>query len=163
MKKLDTHFFKPFIEGALNTLKIQCGVDAKPGKPFIKGTGREIITDIAGVIGLASSAVAGTIALCFPKDVFLRVMSRMIGQEQNEITSELQDGVSELLNMIFGHAKRVLNAEGYDIQMALPTVFCGQGLEFKHLTSAAIFVLPFTTEFGEFHIEICAEASQSKG
>ena len=52
MSQLDASFFKPFIEGALNTFKVQCKTVAKPEAPFFKGTKDQPEFGIAGVIGI---------------------------------------------------------------------------------------------------------------
>lgn len=158
MSKMDVNFFKPFVDGTLETLKVMCNLEAKPGKPFFKGQGPKLDTEIAALIGLASTAFAGNIALSFTKPTFLGIMKGMLGEDHKEITTELQDGAGELLNIIFGHAKRVLNTQGYDIQKAIPSIIRGQNIEAIHITTTPVIVLPFLTPTGEFHIEICAEA-----
>ena len=37
MAQLDVRFFKPFVEGAINTLQTQCSLPVSSGKPFLKG------------------------------------------------------------------------------------------------------------------------------
>ncbi len=159
MAQLDVRFFKPFIEGTINTLKIQCGIEAKPDKPFIKGQKEQPEFAIAGVIGITSNAFNGTITLCYPEKVFLGVMSKMLGEEYKEITKDLQDGVAELLNIIFGQAKITLSNQGFTIQKAIPTVVRGHQLTTSVLSSGPVMVLPFQTEMGEFHVEICSESA----
>jgi hypothetical protein len=48
-------------------------------------------------------------------------MGKMLGEEFKAITQDLQTGAAELLNIIFGSAKVVLNEQGYAIQKAIPT------------------------------------------
>lgn len=159
MAQLDVAFFKPFVEGAMNTLKTQCSIDVNIEKPFIKGQKPQPEFAIAGVIGITSPSFNGTITLCFPEKVFLGAMSRMLGEEFKEITNDLQDGVAELLNIIFGQAKIILNQQGHSIQKAIPTVVRGQNISTRSMTKALVMVLPFKTDLGEFHIEICSESS----
>jgi len=156
-KKLDISFINPFIDGAIETLKIQCSFEAKAGKPFLKGKGPEIKTDIAAVIGLTSATFNGTVALCFSESLFLIMMEKMLGEKNTSITKELEDGASELLNIIFGQAKKVLNEKGYKIEKAIPTIVRGSNLSVKHLSSNPTLVLPFETEFGIFHMEITTQ------
>ncbi len=156
MSKMDVNFFKPFVEGTLHTLKVQCKTEASHGKPFIKGKGPGFTSEIVAIIGLACTAFSGTIALYFKKETFLSLMSNMLEEKFIEITPELRDGAAELLNMIFGHAKRVLNTQGYDIQKAIPNIIKGENIEASHLTNAPVIVIPFTSNSGEFFIEICA-------
>lgn len=160
---VDVNFFKPFVDGTLLTLKIQCSLEAKVGKPFYKQKSSAKTFDITGIIGLTSNAFNGSIAICFPKAVFLTLMSNMLGEQYGEITPDLEDGAAELLNIIFGHAKRVLNGQNYSVQKAIPTIVRGDNIETRHLTSSPIVVLPFNTEKGEFHIEIALEPDPLTG
>lgn len=155
--KMDVLFFKPFVEGTKNTLKIQCKLEAVPERPFLKNSGPKVLFDIAGVIGLTSKAFTGSIALCFPKSVFLALMSNMLGESFPSITDDMQDGAAELLNMIFGQAKIVLNEAGYEIEKAIPTVIKGEQIETQHLSSGPVIVIPFKTSAGVFHVEIATE------
>ena len=159
MSQLDTSFFKPFIEGALNTIKVQCSLPVTGGAPYIKGPESTLDIAIAGVIGITSEKFTGNITLCFPEKVFLGMMERMLGEPFKEITSELQDGVAELLNIIFGHAKVILNAQGHTIQKAIPTVIRGQKIQTSQMSKSKTFVLPFNSELGPFCIEICSETN----
>src|SRR5689334_8015212 len=99
--KVDVNFINPFIDGALETLKIQCSFSAKSGKPYLKGKGPVIKTDIAAVIGLTSASFNGSVAICFPEAIFLTIMERMLGEKHSTITKDLEDGACELLNIIF--------------------------------------------------------------
>ena len=159
MSQLDASFFKPFIEGALNTFKVQFKTDAKPEAPFFKGTKPQPDFAIAGVIGITSAKFTGTITLCFPDKVFLGMMERMLDEPFKEITDELQDGVAEMLNIIFGHAKVILNQQGHTIQRAIPTVIRGEKIKTSHVSNSKVMVLSFVTDLGTFQIEICSEAN----
>ncbi len=161
MSKIDINFFKPFVDGTLKTLQVQCKAEVSHGKPFIKGKGPTIDAEIIAVVGLTSATFAGTLALYFKKSTFLNLMGNMLGEEFKEISPELQDGAAELLNMIFGHAKSVLNNQGYSLEKAIPSIIRGTNLEATHLTSAAVIVLPFTSNSGDFQIEISAAEKKS--
>ncbi|NCN27161.1 chemotaxis protein CheX [bacterium] len=153
----DVSFFKPFVLGAIQTLKVQCSTEVKGLKPFYKGEKEQPPFDIASIISLQSNAFVGTITLCYPANVFLHIMSKMLGEEFTEITEDLEDGASELLNIIFGQAKRVLTNEGYVIEKAIPTIIRGKDLRTRSQTKEKPIVLPFDAEVGELHIEIAAE------
>ncbi len=159
LTQLDVNFFRPFIESTLNVLKVQCQLPAKADKPFLKGGQQEPNFDIAGVIGITSNVFAGTITLCFGQKVYLALMSNMLGQSYTEITQELRDGAAELLNIIFGGAKKALNENGFEIQKAIPTVIAGQNLVTTHLGKNQAMVIPFLTEHGPIHIEFSTEGT----
>jgi chemotaxis protein CheX len=158
--KFDAHIIGPFVDGTVKTLKIQCGVEAKAGKPEIKKTNYRLDVAITAVIGLVSSAFSGSIAICFPEKIFLGIMGNMFGEKFDTITKELEDGATELLNIIFGQAKRTLNEKGYAIEQAIPTIVRGHALEVWHLTPQATIVIPFETVFGSFAIEIATEGEK---
>lgn len=156
--KIDVNFVNPFVEGAIHTLKIQCSIAPKPGKLFMKGNGPAIPIALNGVVQLKSAVFNGTISLCFPEPVFLFIMEKMFGETYSTITKDLEDGAGELLNIIFGHAKKILNEKGYAIQKALPSIFRGSEPPWTGEPGTPTLILPFETERGIFHIEIRAEA-----
>ena len=161
MINFDVNFLRPFIEGTINTLKIQCNSPVSPKKPFMAGQGPAVYFEIAALIGIVSSGFNGSMALCFPKAVFLHLMNGMMGENYTEITPEIQDGAGELCNIIFGQAKRSLNAQGEDIQLAIPTIVMGKEIQPLHKAKASVIVVPFQTEVGVFCIEICGEKKAS--
>lgn len=159
-KTLNVDFLNPFIDGTIETLKVQCSLECQANAPTLKeNLPGDLKYDIAGVIGITSTGFTGSIAICFPEKVFLAAMSSMIGEDCPIITSELEDGAGELLNIIFGHAKRNLNEKGYTLDKAIPTVIRGKEIAVKHMTSEKTIALPFDTQFGRFCIEIGTETN----
>jgi chemotaxis protein CheX len=153
---LDSNFIRPFVDAALRTLEIQCQLPATAGAPFTKGLKPMDPTDIAAVIALNSPHFFGSAALCFPQSFYLLLMSRMLGETYTEMTDEIHDGASELLNMTFGHAKVILNEQGYALEKAIPTIIAGANLSVRHMARSPTVVIPFECESGRFHIEIAA-------
>ncbi len=142
--KIDINFIKPFIEATIETLKVQCSTEVKVGKPFKRGPESKLeAVDIAGIIGVTSSSFSGSISLCFPSKSFLKIMGGMLGEEFAEIDKDLEDGAGELLNIIFGFAKRMLNDQGYDIEKAIPSIVTGSDISVQHLSEEATAVCPF--------------------
>ena len=157
MGKVDTAFIKPFVDGTKETLNTLCGFNAVPGKPFLKKENPAIEIEIAGIIGLTSKSFSGSITISFSEKVFLKIMSKMLGEEYSSITKEIEDGAAELINIIFGHAKRVLNANGYEIEKAIPSIARGNSIQTISLTKIDIIVIPFEIEVGTFYIEVTIE------
>lgn len=156
-KKIDVNFLNPFIEGTIHTLEMQCSTKCKPLKPMVKDPNHDNLVDIAGVIGITSLGFNGSISICFPEKTFIGVVSSMLGEEYTEITKDVEDAAGELLNIIFGHAKKKLNENGHSFQKAIPTVVRGNKIRLKHMVEHLTFILPFETEFGMFYMEISAE------
>ncbi len=160
--KIDVEFIRPFVDGTLNTLKVQCQLEVKPGKPYFKDPSKELGGDIAAVIGLTSKVFSGSIALVFNEATFLNLMEKMIGEKHACLSKELEDGAGELLNIIFGYAKTALNEKNYKIEKAIPTVVRGKILSMKHLSKAPTVVLPFDTDVGPFTMEVTVEGTLIK-
>lgn len=155
-KKVDVNFLNPFIEGAIETLRLQCSMECRPLRPLPKEEGHDTLVEIAGVIGITSESFDGSISICFPEKTFLGVVGNMLGETFKEISQDVEDAAGELLNIIFGHAKKKLNEEGHSLQKAIPTVVRGANIRLKHMQGLQTLILPFETEFGMFFIEISA-------
>jgi chemotaxis protein CheX len=148
-------FFKPFIDATISTLKTMCQVTASTGTPSAKKTSDAFSFDIAGQIGITSESVCGSYMVTFKKEVFLKMMSKMLGEEFKEIEPGMEDGVAELLNIILGHAKRTLNDDyGHAIQMALPTLIHGTTVRSNIQAGKTTIVVPFYSDIGRFVVEI---------
>lgn len=154
-KQIDAQFVSPFLEGAVHVLKIQCQTTAKAGKPYKKLPGEKFFGDISGVIGLVSDAFDGSVVISFPKETFLKVMGKMLGETYTELTKEIEDGAGELTNIIFGQAKIKLNEKGYGIRTAIPSVVSGADHSVQQVTKGPRVVIPFDSDSGNFVIEIC--------
>jgi chemotaxis protein CheX len=156
--KLDVNFLNPFIEGTIYVLNVQGNIEVKPLKPTLKSTLKDSYkTDIAGIIGLTSQSFHGNIAICFPKDLFLFIIGKMLGEEFTEITDDLKDGAAEITNMILGYAKKILNENGHTIEKALPSVICATDLKITNSSSQDSIILPFNALDMYFYIEISIE------
>lgn len=157
--KIDIEFIGPFVKAAIDTLSIQANTKVEPCKPYYKkDDNAHVSVDIVGVINITSVQFKGTISIAFPKAVFLSVYEGMVGEKATEINKDTQDACGEILNIIFGAGKAVLNNEkGFEIQKAIPTVLSGEKVKIQQKTDFPVVVLPFKTMSGEFYIEITAE------
>ncbi|MBC7384839.1 MAG: chemotaxis protein CheX [Cryobacterium sp.] len=153
--KLDVNFINPFLEGTIEVLKIQASTAAKAGAPTTKDPKSSFGGDISGVIGLVSDSFTGSVVISFPAETFLKIMSKMLGEDFKELTPDLQDGAAELTNIIFGFAKRILNEKGYGIKMAIPSVITGKDHSIQNNSKGPRIVIPFESDAGNFGIEIC--------
>ena len=155
---VDVEFINPFITGTKVVLETQASTTLTPQKPYIKKPEESFPIEIAGVISLSSAAFTGSITLCFRAEVFLKIYENMVGEKHDKISPEIEDAAGELLNMIFGHAKTVLNdKKGHSLEKALPTILSGEKLRLRHKANCPVIVLPFESSAGHFHIEVLVE------
>jgi len=150
----DANFINPFLAATLNVLKVQAQVMAEPGKVQVNKPETAVKADISGIIGVVCDAFKGSVTICFPEATFLKVMSKMLGEEYTTLTPDITDGAAELTNMIFGQAKVVLNQKNYGVQMALPQILVGKEHSFIPNKNEVSVMVPFQTDCGELYILI---------
>lgn len=149
---MDAVFINQFLTATVKTFQVQCRTELKPLKPYIKN-GVIAGIAIAGVINLTSTQYSGSVVLCFPEKVFLKVYENMFDEKLPTINEEAEDAAGELLNIIYGAAKVGLNEKGFDFQKALPTILKADGLSVRQSGGHPIVVMPFETSEGVFHME----------
>jgi len=151
---IDAAFLAPFVTGVVEVFQMQSGIKVEKQSPFAKPKGFDSEIGIAGVISLDSAQFKGTIAVCFPKQVFLDIYEAMLGESHSELGSEVQDGAAEILNMVYGQAKTVLKQKGFELEKAIPTVMLGDNMRVHFINEGKSIIVPFKTDFGTFHLEI---------
>ncbi|HLE00808.1 MAG TPA: chemotaxis protein CheX [Bdellovibrionota bacterium] len=162
-------FIKAFVNATLRTFYVQAKVQCRRGDIFLKKDNQnELLGDIAGLVKVTTKAFPYAVILSFPKNTFLKLMNRLLGESYSEISAENQDGATEFMNIIFGQAKLVLNRTGADVKPQVPTLNVGRdmaGLLFEdsndlvRLDSGKMIVLPFESEIGQFFIEVWVPAA----
>jgi chemotaxis protein CheX len=152
--KIDVRFINPVLQSTIDVISTLTGIAVTAGKPQIKKLG-EISGDISGVVGVVSSGFKGTISISFSEAGFLKVLSKMLQEECTVIDDDNKDAVAELLNIIFGKAKKILNESGMNIQPAIPTIVRGKDHILDHHNQHPTIVIIFNSaETGEFRTEV---------
>lgn len=155
---VDVEFVNPFIAAARSVLETQAQITLTAGKAVVKKPDEKLPMEIAGVIALSCKEFTGSINLCFRADTFLKIYEGLTGEKHTVINTEIEDAAAELLNIIFGQAKTVLNDQkGYTLDRALPTVLSGDRLSLYHSSRNPVIVIPFDSPVGPFHLEIVIE------
>ena len=118
---MNVEHINPFIESVSELFEsmLECSVSA--GETEISKD-KQDSPDIIGLIGLSGTA-KGIIALKFPPETALKVISKMVGMKFRSIDPTVIDGVGELINIIAGNAKKKF--QGHSISLSLPTVVRG--------------------------------------
>lgn len=150
---MDVRFINPFLEGTVSVLKTMAFVEPRAGKPYLK-IDSLAKGDISGIIGLTGSAT-GSLALSFSEGAILKIVSNMLGEEIKSINSDIKDAVGEVTNMVSGVARKNLEAEGFYIQAAIPTVVTGKDHSIAHVMGGPSLIIPFEIDEGIFVVDIC--------
>ncbi len=152
--KLNLVFMNSLILSTIETIKIQCHFDAKPQKPITKGKESDVKkVEITGLVVLKGQCVNGTVALCFPEKTFLTIMGGMLGEKFEELTKDIEDGACELMNMVFGSAKKRLAEEQHTLDRVVPSVVRGNENIAHAGHKGPQIVVPFNSDAGEFKLE----------
>lgn len=152
---MDANLINPFIEATLHVLETMASTRAKAGKPYLKKD-QVARGDVSGVIGMTGET-RGTISISFSEASILPIVSNMLGEEMKEMNEEIKDAVGEVTNMISGQARKRLDEQGRSLKAAIPTVIMGKDHSITHMTTYPIIAIPFSTDNGEFTIEVCFE------
>jgi len=110
--------------------------------------------DISGIIGLTGSAT-GSLAVSFSESAIIKIVSNMLGENIKSMDSDIKDAVGEITNMISGVARKNLEADGFYIQAAIPTVVSGKNHSIAHVMGGPSLIIPFEIDDGSFVVDVC--------
>ena len=157
--KLDGQVLMSFVDGVRKALQIQCNMEAEPMQPFKRADGNYYQFDIGSIIGVTGATFRGTLSIAFEQKAYLELYYRMTNERHDFVTSEIADGASELMNIIYGIAKVKLNEQGHRLQMALPKLLQGPKMEMRHGSKKPPIAVPFSIEGGTVWVEFAFEDS----
>lgn len=89
-----------------------------------------------------------------------KIVSNMLGETHEKIDDQVIDAVGEIANMVAGGAKASAQEKEMGFNISLPNVTVGE--KHSHAVSSEFptVVVPFTTDHGDFTIEVCVKASK---
>jgi chemotaxis protein CheX len=140
---MNVKFINPFLEGTISVLKTMAFVEPRAGKPYLK-VDSLAKGDISGIIGLTGSAT-GSMALSFSEAAILKIVSNMLGEDYKSMND----------SMISGVARKNLEADGFYIQSAIPTVVTGKNHSITHVMGGPSLIIPFEIDEGTFVVDVC--------
>jgi chemotaxis protein CheX len=79
----------------------------------------------------------------------------MLGEDIKSMNGDIKDAVGEITNMISGVARKNLEAEGFYIQAAIPTVVAGKNHSITHVMGGPSLIIPFEINEGTFVVDVC--------
>ncbi len=151
---MDVRFINPFLDGTMSVIKTMAFLDPIAGKPYLK---KDNLArgDISGIIGLTGK-IKGSLALSFSEPCILKIVSNMLGEEIPAINGDIKDAVGEITNMVSGAARKKLEAMGFAISAAIPTVVSGKDHSVVHVLGGPSIIIPFDIpECGSFVVDVC--------
>ena len=156
---MKVEYVNPFLESLHNLFDTMLGCPVERGEPGItKSNGNP--REITALIGLSGN-VKGTVALAFPNNTALAMVSRLMGMEIKTIDETIIDGLGEIVNIVAGGAKAKLSElESPPIDLSLPTVVRGSSYTVSYPSGSTWLELPFSSELGKFDLRVTLEIKQ---
>jgi len=157
--KLDVDFINPFIDSSMKTLNNMCGVaNIVAQRPHLLDDKVDMGIDISGTLAITSPYFRGSIAISFSDPVYKEIVGKMLEENVSDIDIDNQDGAAEIINIIFGQTKAVLNTRGYRLERAIPSVVRGRNHQIYQNSKIPVLLVPFNSDVGDFYIQICVKA-----
>ncbi len=159
---IDVEFINPLVKAVIEVLKTMSQLELQRDTPFVKlpGQASTIQPDISGVIAMNSNFFLGSLAISFEEKLILKIFEKMLGTKATTLNDDVKDCVSEITNVIFGNAKRDLNAIGHTIAAALPSVVTGKNHEIRHSITGHCICVPFSCADGKLNVECMISAKR---
>ncbi|HEB59544.1 MAG TPA: chemotaxis protein CheX [Gammaproteobacteria bacterium] len=150
---MDAKYINPVLTSMVNVLSTMAQLESTPGKPSLKQDTRALGV-VTSIIGLEGPQARGSLAISFPKPVILDIVRRMLEMDTDGTDETACDLTGEISNMVMGGAKVLLEEEGYDFGLTIPTVQSGADHVIEHTVEGPTILLPFSTSAGEFYVEL---------
>lgn len=153
---MNVKLINPVLETIVNVLSTMANVKPSMGKPSVKKD--EIaLGEVTGIMRMNSPTVRASLAITFTRRAILDIVKRMLGEELTEVDDTARDMAGEMTNMVVGGAKNLYATQGFDFDMSTPAILVGKDHAVHHAYPGKTIVMPFTSESGEFFVEICFE------
>lgn len=146
-------FIAPIVTATVSSLKTLLGMETRQGQAHaskVFATPQE--SCYVAVIGMAGS-VSGSVVMTFLRDTARKFVGKMVCGDPGS-DDDVADGVGEIVNIIAGNAKTILNQQNLGLSLALPNVLQGQEMRVHPPEGVPAIVIPFQCELGDFTVQL---------
>lgn len=152
---MDTDLVTPFVESVRTVFQTMLQLNVEAGASYER---REPTPshDVSGIISLTGD-FDGSCVLSFPLDAARRIVTIFAGSDCDPGSGDFADAIGELVNMVTGGAKA--RFKGRTISISCPTVITGSGHVVRASKEFSCFVIPFTSDLGNFVIEVSVKTT----
>jgi chemotaxis protein CheX len=147
---MQAKYINPFLNASIRLFKEYLGVELTYDKPFLNPDSQHL-SDVSAIIGLAGET-AGALVLSFSRDTAVSMVSKLANKNYQALSSEVIDGVGELVNILAGNAKKDL--EEFRINISLPGVVTGSNYKIQWPQGIPVITIPFKSQLGEFTVNV---------
>lgn len=115
---------------------------------------------LSGMIGLAGD-LQGTVLIHLPAPVAIDITNAFLGLEIDAVDDDVKDAIGELANMVAGGVKFLIPEKDQDIELAIPSVVCGQSYSCEATGKFERTSVLFELGSGRFVVEMQVKAASS--
>jgi chemotaxis protein CheX len=151
-------YINPFIESVYEAFSSMLGSKATRGTVASTSDAFKNPLDLLTIIGISGPA-KGTVALSFPAETAMGIVTAMVGEKMETMDDTVADGVAELVNIVAGSAKAklaTLMGEG-PMSLSLPTVIRGKNYSVSQPSDTKWLEVPFESDCGPFVMRVSFE------
>jgi chemotaxis protein CheX len=160
---MNVEYINPFVESVYELFENMLNSNVKRGEVSL-ATSNKNTRDIIALIGF-SGTVRGNVAISFPVQTALKMVSQLLGLEVKVMDDTVSDAVAELVNIVAGGAKAKFkinkNENQKPIELSLPTVVRGNSFSIDYPRSSLWLEVPFSSGLGDFALRVTFEVSSS--
>ena len=147
---MQAKYINPFLKASVNLFKNYLGVELTNDPPFINKDAQNL-NEVSAVIGLTGDTI-GAVVLSFTRESAIQVVSKLASQKYVALSSDVIDGVGELVNILAGNAKKDLL--DYKIDISLPGVITGNQYKINWPRGVPVITIPFKSDIGNFSVNV---------
>ncbi len=119
------NFIKAFVNATIKTIFVQCKTYCKRDYIFTKNQNQnEMEGPITGVINVSGYEVPFLTMVTFPEKTLMKLVTKVLGEEPESL-EEASDMATELINIIYGQAKNILNKANANLRPEIPFLVKG--------------------------------------
>jgi chemotaxis protein CheX len=160
---LDVQILNSFAQATRTTLMGFAGLEkCEPGKLFMLRPEVKLQFEVTGVIQMSASRFNGSMMVSFPAKTLLKIVEKLLGEPTPEMTEDVAETAGEIINIIWGQTKKLLEADPSGFKSMIPTVIWGSGQKIGSSADAPMMVIPFETEVGDFFVMFAIQVQMHK-
>jgi chemotaxis protein CheX len=143
--------FQAVVQATTEVFDTMVLMDISAGRPLTERT-EKFIQSISGIVGLSGQR-RGMLAVHCPVPVALGIARALLGEECEDVNEDVKDAIGEIVNMVAGGVKTLLQEAGEILELAVPSIIAGQSYAVNLLSQADWLMVPFETQLGQFLVE----------
>jgi chemotaxis protein CheX len=147
---MDDGLITPFADSIRHVFDTLFQLPVAVGAPSPKEGNRSPF-DVSGVIGLSGS-VTGTVVLSMPSETASAVVALFTGERPEPESDAFADAVGEIVNIVCGHAKSLLDLR--NVSISCPSVVLGRGHRIASGSGMPRVSIPCSTDRGDLVLEV---------